>query len=83
MGLYFRAEFWFARTGFGLDGGRFESWGAILRSRGMGEQMTVPNCAKFSGVRGSGANVIDGLEARMGAMVIGEAGPKGLYSRPR
>lgn len=40
----------------------------------MGEQITVPNCAKFSGVRGSGTSVIDGLEVRMGAIVI-EFGP--------
>jgi hypothetical protein len=69
MGLYFRAEFWFARTGVGLYGGRLEGWGATLRSRGMGEQMAVPNGAKFSGFRGSGMSVDDGLEVRMGAMV--------------
>lgn len=53
----------------GVCGGRFAGCGATFRSRGMGEQIAVPNCAKFSGVRGSGTSVIDGLEVRMGAMV--------------
>ena len=42
MGLYFRAEFWFARIGAGLCGGREEREGAEDRSRGRGEVMAVP-----------------------------------------
>lgn len=39
----------------------------------MGEQIAVPNGAKFSGVRGSGTSVIEGLEVRMGAIMEGFA----------
>jgi hypothetical protein len=39
----------------------------------MGGQIAVPNCAKFSGVRGSGTSLTDGLEVRMGAMMEGFA----------
>jgi hypothetical protein len=69
MGLYFSAEFWFARTGVGLYGGREDGWGATLSSRGRGETTAVPNWAKFIGVRGSGVSVIVGLVVRIGAMV--------------
>jgi len=53
----------------GLYGGRFEGWGATLRSRGMGEQIAVPNGAKLIGVRGSGVSLRVGLEVRIGAMM--------------
>lgn len=69
MGLYLRAEFWFARTGVGLCGGRDDGWGAIFSSLGNGETTAVPNCAKFAGVRGSGVSVTVGLVERIGAMV--------------
>lgn len=69
MGLYLRAEFWFARTGVGLCGSRDDGLGAIFSSLGNGETTAVPNCAKFAGVRGSGVSVTVGLVERIGAMV--------------
>lgn len=41
----------------------------MFSSLGNGETTTVPNCAKFSGVRGSGVRVAVGLVERIGAMV--------------
>ena len=69
MGLYFKAEFWFARIGVGSWGGRLESWGTTLRSRGSGEQIAVPNGAKLLGVRGSAMIVNVELEIRTGVIM--------------
>lgn len=69
MGLYLRAEFWFARIGVGSCGGRDDGWGAIFNSLRNGETTAVPNCAKFAGVRGSGVSLTVGLLERIGAMV--------------
>ena len=44
----------------------------MLRSRGIGEQIAVPNGAKLMGVRGSGMTVRVGLVVRVGAMVTGD-----------
>jgi hypothetical protein len=83
MGLYFSAEFWFARTGVGLYGGREDGWGATVSSRGRGETTAVPNCAKLAGVRGSGVSVIVGLVVRIGAMLIlGQVSTYALFSIP-
>ena len=69
MGLYLRAEFWFARTGVGSCGDRHDGSGAILSSLGNGETTAVPNGAKFSGVRGSGVIVTVALDERTGTIV--------------
>lgn len=71
MGLYFRAEFWLARIGVGLCGGRTEGdEGAMERSRGSGEVIAVPYGEKFWGVRGSGERRICGFVVRMGAAML-------------
>lgn len=69
MGLYLRAEFWFASTGVGLCGGRHDDSGAIFSSLGNGETTAVPNGAKFSSVRGSGVSVTVGLDVRTDTIV--------------
>lgn len=70
MGLYFRAEFWFARTGVGLCAGREDGLGAVDMSLGRGELITVPNGEKLVGVKGSGERWRLGLVVRIGAAMV-------------
>jgi hypothetical protein len=70
MGLYFRAEPWFATTGAGSLDGSEESGGATERSRGRGQLIAVPKGAKLSFVRGSGTTRRVGCEVRMGAGMV-------------
>lgn len=41
----------------------------MFNSLGNGDTTAVPNCAKFSGVSGTGVSVTVGLVERIGAMV--------------
>lgn len=70
MGLYFRAEFWFARIGAGLYGGREERDGTVDRSRGRGDVIAAPYGEKFSGVRGSGDRRRRGFVVKTGAGMV-------------